>query len=119
MKLVGLGQESTRCLWLDIGEYTPTEIGFGISWFYFFLYVLLKVRKYFAFVHGKFHHIILSTYWEEKQVEKILGRWGRKMRIVLEKVHATPRSQILCDQRLTVHYPKPQEHFKVKNKTSG
>lgn len=60
MKLVGLGQESARCLWLDIRKYTSTEIGFGISWFYFLLYVLLKVRKYFAFVHGKFHHTVLS-----------------------------------------------------------
>ena len=109
MKFVGLGQESARCLWLDIREYTSTEIGFGISWFYFLLYVLLKVRKYFAFVYGKFHH----------QVGKILVRWGRKIRIVLEKAHAIPRSHIISDQHLTLHDSKPQEHFKVKNKTSG
>jgi hypothetical protein len=62
--------------------------------------------------------LVTCTKWEEKQVEKILGRWGRKMRIVLEKVHSKPRSQIISNQRLTVQYPKPQKHSEVDNKTS-
>ena len=62
--------------------------------------------------------LVTCTKWEEKQVEKILGGWGRKMRIVLEKAHSKPRSQIISNQRLTVQYPKPQKHSKVANKTS-
>jgi hypothetical protein len=61
--------------------------------------------------------LVTCTKWEEKQVRKYWSGGGE--RIVLEKVYVIPRSQIISDHRLTVHFPKIQEHLKVKNKTSG
>jgi hypothetical protein len=59
--------------------------------------------------------LVTCTKWEEKQVEKILGGWERKMGIALKEAHSKPTSQI-SNKQLTVQYPKPQ-HSKVANKT--